>query len=290
MRFNWLRWAFLLPLVLAFVAHAMGSPVRGRDDDNYIELIQLQDSFTLAPDLASWFLLDTTVALFSDPVLALRFFGLVVALLTTYVVTRPSVGPDALGYFAASILPLYLVLYFNQVRFAVAILIYLFFLTTVRMWRMAAPAAVLGHASALLFVFPPILLAFPLAFQFAASFDPTSVLALRLLAYANAQLPVTQWYFGWELAALALVYLSLNKPLTVLQLAVVIVACRLIGETLSIDVARRALELSLFAYSPICLYLRTGEPVSPRLVAFFLVLGVLQFPLALAAGVVEVEG
>jgi hypothetical protein len=268
MRFNWLRWTLLLPLVLAFIAQLLGISVSGRDDEAYIRELSESSFFTLAPDQMSWLLLRVCAALFNDPVLGLRFAGLLVALLTTYAVARERAGPDALSYFVVSILPLFFVIYFNQIRFGVAILIYLFLLTTRRFARVAPLGAVLGHASGILFAFPPIVLLIPLALGFFAVLDPSSPFLFRLLVYANVEQLLMPWYFGWELVALALVYLSLRNPIAAVQLAAVTVASRLIGDTMSVDIARRILELSLFAYSPICLYLKTGEPVSTRLIVF----------------------
>lgn len=289
MAYRLLYGLLILPVAFAFTAQVFGFTVTARDDYSYITELSGPRPFTIAPDELSWQVLHWFADFFEDPSIALRFTGFLVFLATLFVLRRAAAGPDALGYFAVSILPLYLNLYFNQVRTAIAILVFLFLLTTRRLAFFAPAGAVLGHASALLLFFPPMLLLIPLALETLAVIYPNSVFLLRLIAYRDIEVLPMSWYFGWELVGLALVYLSLKWRGTALQLIAVFVACRLIGDTMSLDITRRALELTLFAYSPICLYLRTGEPVSPNLTVYFLLIGTLQFVLSLAAGVVTVQ-
>ena len=289
MAYRWLYGVLILPVAFAFAAQLLGFTITARDDYSYIAELANPRAFTIAPDELSWQALHWFAGFFDDPTAALRFAGFFVFLATLFVMRRAAAGPDALGYFAVSILPLYLNLYFNQVRTAIAILVFLLLLTTRRLAFFAPAGAILGHASALLLFFPPMLLLIPLALETLAVIYPDSVFLLRLIAYSDIEVIPMSWYFGWELVGLALVYLSLKSRGTALQLVAVFIACRLIGDTMSIDITRRALELTLFAYSPICLYLRTGEPVSSRLTLYFLLIGSLQFALSLAAGVVTVQ-
>lgn len=277
----------MVPLIWAAASTWAGFPVTGRDDINYLGELYTRPYLLFAPDQLSWVLLKFMVSTIPDPVFALRLVGLIIMTLTCWMLLRKRAGEWALAYFAVSILPIYLTLYFNQVRLALALAIYLLILTYKRPVA-AAVGSTLAHTSTVLLLFPPAVIAAPFLLGLADLIDPTSFAAIRYAAYRDLQYLLMPWYFGWELMLLALMFLYEKKLSKAIGLVGLAVAVRLIAEGFSVDAARRLLELGLFAYSPVVTYLKIDEHPSQLVLAYYLALGLLFIYTGVAGGVVTI--
>lgn len=265
----------------------LGVNVSGRDDLNYIAEIESRNLFQFSPDQFSWILLKAISGIGADPVLGLRISGLTVILFSVWVVMRRSTGPYALTLFIISVLPLYLALYFNQVRFALAIAIYVFLLST-RFARAAPAGAALSHVSLALLFFPPAIILAPFVLAAIELLDPLSIASVKFQAYSSPEGLIKPWYFGWELIGLSGILIYYNRLWPSLGLILIVISSRMLADLLSVDVARRLVELSLFAYSPISLYIKEKKLPGKLLIVFFLVLGVLQTAISFSNGVIEI--
>lgn len=265
-----------------------GLPVTGADDLNYAAVMGTVNVRDLLVEQASWLLLNLPASVISDSTLALRITGLIVAILGGWAMTRPVMGRHGLLLYAISILPLYLVLYFAQIRLLLSFIIFVAIFAYPRIRPLAGPASLLGHLTGLLLAFPPILILVAPLMELASYLDPTNVVALKISAYLGAEYFARPWYFGWELAVLATLYLVYRRPIGAALIVTTLVGIYLTSDVLGVIVSRRLIELSLLAYSPLVLYLRERRLPDWGFMAFYVALGVLQTGATLAAGVVQI--
>lgn len=277
----------LSPLLLAVLATLFGMQVSGRDDINYLSELQTRPYLVPAPDQLSWIGLKVMTENIPDPVVALRLAGFLVCLGTCLAILSKRVGDWALACFALSIAPLYWTLYFNQIRLGIGIALYLLLLTRVRP-LLAPVGAALAHSSVLIFIFPPAIIAAPFMLGVMELLDPGSFAAVRFAAYRDAEYLLMPWYFGWELVALALAFAVQKQGGRAVGLIVYAVAVRLLADRISVDIARRLLELGLFIYSPVIAYLRTRTLPAQHMVGLYVLFGLLSLYTALAGGVVRI--
>lgn len=280
---------FVMPLFLAVELTMFGLSVFGRDDANYLAELVSRSTLSLSLDFVSWSLLSViTGSTFSNE-LGLRIAGLVIAGATILLV-RSRFKLEGVAIFMGSVLPLYFVLYFNQLRVAIALMIFIWLATSKRLWRVAAPVASLGHSSFVMLFYPPLILAIPAVLYVAQIMYPNSIAAAKAVAYATTEQPDMPWYFGWELLGVAIVFLlrETNRWKLFAEVMIVAIAVRIVGMQLSVDVGRRLLELGILAYSPIFLILRGFESRGNVLLAYFVCLGVLQSWMAILNSVVYI--
>ena len=277
------------PLLLALIATLLGAEVSGRDDINYISELQTRPYLVAAPDQLSWIILKLLINISPDPVLALRAAGFLICLGTCSLLLSRQAGNSTISYFLLSVFPLYWILYFNQLRLGLAVGLYLMMLVQGR--RLLAPfVGALAHSSTLVFIFPPAIILAPFTLSVIGLLDPASFAAVRFAAYRDAEYLLMPWYFGWELVGLALVLAFEQKTARALGVIVYVVAVRLLADRVSVEIARRLLELGLFAYSPVASYLRTGTVPMQSMLGFYLLLGLLALYAAMAGGVVSLGG
>lgn len=280
---------FLLlgPVVFAVLLTAIGLPVEARDDVNYLSELASRPYFVVAPDQFSWIFLKLVVDAIPDPVLALRLVGLLIVVATILALTPKRAGSQAWFYLLVSVAPLYWTIYFNQVRLGLALAIFLMLLAWG--WRRIAPlGGGLAHASILVVIFPPAIIIAPFTLNLVELIDPTSYAVMRFEAYRDAAYLSMPWYFGWELIALSAIFASEKKLSRAVGLVIYAVAVRMLADLLSVDVARRLLELGLLAYSPIVSYLAHREQPGKPILAFYAVAGAIAAYAALAGEVVVV--
>lgn len=275
----------LAPMVFSVFLTAVGVPIRARDDLNYLTELASRPYFVVAPDQLSWIFLKLIIDAIADPVLALRLVGLVIVLATIIVLSPKRAGPQAWLYLLISVAPLYWTIYFNQVRLGLALAIYLFLLALG--WRRLAPlGGVFAHTSVLVLLFPPAAIAAPFMLDLLELIDPTSYAAMRFAAYRDAEYLSMPWYFGWELIALAAITAFEKKTPRAIGIVIYVIAVRLLADLLSVEVARRLLELGLLAYSPIVTYVSDRVRPSKAMLFFYAAVGVLAAYATLAGGVV----
>jgi hypothetical protein len=269
------------------VATAAGFQVSGRDDLNYISELQFRPYLVAAPDQLSWAALKALIDIIPDSVLALRTAGFLICLLPCLVLSSKRVDQSAIIYFAISISPLYWDLYFNQVRLALGVGLFLIILAYGR--QLLAPLiGALGHTSVLLFLFPPAIIIAPFALSLVEMLDAESYAAIRLTAYRDLEYLFMPWYFGWELIVLALAFAYEKKGKQALGLVIYAIAVRLLADRLSVEIARRLLEIGVFIYSPLVSYLRTNVAPTHQMIALYILLGLLSLYAGIAGGVVSV--
>lgn len=277
------------PLLLALLATILGTPVNGRDDLNYINELQTRPFLAASPDQLSWIVLKLVIGVAIDPVMALRLSGFLICLGTCSLLLSKRAGDRTILYFLISISSLYWTLYFNQLRLGLAV--GLFFLMLIRGRQLLAPfIGGLAHSSMLLLIFPPAIILAPFTLSVVELFDPSSFAAVRFAAYRDAEYLLMPWYFGWELVGLALVLAFEQKPARAFGVVVYAIAVRMLADRVSVEIARRLLELGLFAYSPVISYLRTRVEPMQSILGFYALLGMLSLYAAIAGGVVSIGG
>jgi hypothetical protein len=278
---------FLLPLLLSVAAGLLSIEVSSRDDWNYLTELADRPSFAATLDAVSWAVLSLSTAITGLSSMGLRWVGLVIASTTVIVLLRRGRDAEMISLFVVSILPLYVVIYFSQLRLAIALLIFTLVVTSKRLHNLAVPASALAHFSLLMLLFPPLALLIPFGLDISSQLESDSVLAFKLLAYLQNDLIKMPWYFGWEMVTIAVIVGWKKKWRLVLEIAAVVLAARIISMDMSLNVGRRILEIGMLAYSPFFLWVQRNERSSAGLIYYFLVLGILQFAISIYSGVVE---
>jgi hypothetical protein len=265
----------------------LGVDVSSRDDGNY--LAELSDRPTLAATLdpISWAVLSVGTSVTGLTSMGLRLIGLAIVIMTVVVLIRRNKGAGLVTLFVISILPLYLTIYFSQLRLAIALLIYIWIVTSDRMRNLSIPAGALAHSSFLIVLFPPLVLLIPFGFSLGLQFESDSLVALKVLSYLEVDLAAMPWYFGWEMVGIAFILGREKSWRCVLEIVAVVLAARIICVELSLDVGRRILEVGMLAYSPFFLLVQRRVRPSSWLTGYFVVLGILQTTLSLHSGVVS---
>lgn len=279
---------FLGPLLAAVVAGIVGIEVSSRDDANYLAALDDRDFFVITPDAISWLLLLAITSVTGHSAQGLRWVGLILGALTIITISRRRDGAILATLFVVSVLPLYLNIYFNQLRLAVAVFIFSVVVTGDRFRGMAVPAAALAHASFLLIAFPPLAVLIPLGLQVASHLDPDSFAAIKSLAYLQGDSADMPWYFGWELLGIGGVLAVRRRWRWGCELLVVIWAVREVGADLSLDIGRRVLELAMLAYSPFFLRVQRGFGSSSLLNSTFIALAIMQTVVSFQSQVVQI--
>jgi hypothetical protein len=139
-----------------------------------------------------------------------------------------------------------------------------------------------------LFLFPPAIIIAPFALSLVEMLDAESYAAIRLTAYRDLEYLFMPWYFGWELIVLALAFAYEKKGKQALGLVIYAIAVRLLADRLSVEIARRLLEIGVFIYSPLVSYLRTNVAPTHQMIALYILLGLLSLYAGIAGGVVSV--
>jgi hypothetical protein len=279
----------LLPLTIAIAAGVMGIEVSSRDDSNYLTELADRSAYTPTLDVLSWMVLSIGTSAAGVSSLGLRIVGLAVGALTVLVLLRRPTGSAMVSLFVVSVLPLYVNIYFNQLRLAVALLIFAWLISSERARALAIPTSALAHSSFLLFLFPPLALLIPFGLEIGSHLDAESTAALKIVAYLQGNMDPMPWYLGWELVGIACILAAGRRWRCVLEITAVIVAVRLISSDFSLDIGRRVLEIAMLAYSPFFLAIQRDYKPQVWLVRYFIVLGAIQVAMSLYSGVIRIE-
>lgn len=276
---------FTLPLLFSIFSGFLGVEFSSRDDLNYLS--ELADISILEPrlDYLSWITLSLVTSAFGLNSGSLRLIGFLIATATVATLIYRTNRYRTL-IFIASVLPLYINIYFSQLRLGIAIFIFVLVITISNFRKLAVILGALGHISFLFILFLPITSLFIFLKELISQLDYVSALSVKLDFYLGNELIEIPWYFGWELLLVALVFGWQNKWMRFLEIFVVMVIVRIIGADLSLDIARRVLELGILAYSPFFLLELRNERVSRKLVYCYLILGVIQVPMSIYSGVI----
>jgi hypothetical protein len=217
----------------------------------------------------------------------LRWAGFVVAACTVLVLLRQVKDRKVIQWFVISMLPVYLNVYFSQIRLAIALFLFVLVVTSRLNKLLAPPLAALGHTSFAVLIFPPAVIILPLVLQAGTIFDPDSTAALKLLAYLDNPELQMPWYFGWELIGIAILLLPGKHVRLFVELILIVWASRLLASDLNVDVGRRLLEMGIIAYSPAMLFLWRGVRPPAMMTWYFVVVGILQLIMSIRAGVIQ---
>lgn len=277
---------FLTPLLLAAISTALGWPVSGRDDDNYLGELESRPLIAAALDPVSWTFLSVVSWVSGTSQEVLRWIGFVIAYITVRVVQRRAQDPNVTVLLVVSFLPLYSNLYFNQLRLAIGLLLFLYVLTSRRFSKFAVPVAALGHSSFALLLFPPLVALLPLLTSYIELVNPDAAVAVKIFAYAENAETEMPWYFGWELLASMLLLMQRRHLRLVLELVAFVWAARTLASQFNIDIGRRILEIAVLAYSPIGLLLWRKIAPPPLLMWYYGTLGILQTTISVYSGVI----
>lgn len=276
---------FLLPLIMAVFADLLGINISSRDDSNYLAELAERPPLAITLDPLSWMVLSLGTMVTGLTSMGLRMIGLAIAAMTVFILVRRDKRLNMVTLFVVSILPLYVVIYFSQLRLAIAVAIFTWIVSSKHMQRLAIPASALAHSSFLMLLYPPLVLVIPFSLDFAAQIEPDSIAAIKLLSYLEGELVQMPWYFGWEMGTIAVIVGWQKKWRFLFEIIVVVIAARLISNYLSLDVGRRILELGMLAYSPFFLFVLRNFKPSNGLICYFIVIGFFQTMVSVYSGV-----
>lgn len=277
------------PVLISVLLTSIGLTVTSRDDLNYFLELESRPYIIYSPDFISWAALKFFYDLIDNHFLSMRLVGLFIVSVTLFIIAPRRAGQEAWFYFLISIAPFYWNIYFNQARLGLGLAI--LFLVLTWGWRRFAPIfGALGHTSVVVFLFPPAIIALPFMLNLFELLDPKSFAALRFAAYRDAEYLLMPWYFGWELIVLAGIYASDKNNVKAVGVIVYAVAVRMLADLLSVDVARRLLEVGLIAYSPIVEYLLSGKQASKSILLFYVALGAIAVYATFAGDVIVFRG
>ena len=277
---------FLLPLLMAVFSDPLGVSISSRDDLNYLAELADRPTFAMTLDPLSWMVLSLGSMITGLTSMGLRVIGLVVAAMTIFVLIRRDKHLHMVTLFVVSLFPLYIVIYFSQLRLAIAVAIFTLIVTSKHMHKLAIPVSALAHSSFLMLLYPPLVLMIPFGLDLVDQLEPDSVAAVKLYSYLSSELTQMPWYFGWELGLIAGFLGWQKKWYLLLEILFFAIAARLLSDNISLDVGRRVLELGILAYSPFFLLVLRKIKPSTSLICCFIMLGSFQTAVSLYSGVI----
>ena len=255
----------------------MDASIKLPDDLNYIKEMDEMTHARLRPEFISWNLIDFFGSIFGNSSSTLRLISLIVAIFSLIACNFGKNGGKTLTtLFVISISPLYYNLYFNQIRLAIAILIFLF---TINIWqkRSILLAAVGGHFSFLFIGFPILIIFFALLLGDISAFNLYTNYStiLKVTSYAEIISNSPPIYFGWELAIIIFIYFISTKNIP-WKMIIFLIMVVFISYNLNLAIGRRLLEIGIIAFSPLMLFLLKKRMPPPGLIAFYLFLAILE--------------
>lgn len=277
---------FLLPLTLSIFSGFLGVEILSRDDLNYLGELADISKFELRFDFLSWFILSLGTDIFGLNSTSLRLVGFLIAVSTIATLILKTSGYRTL-LFIVSVLPLYINIYFSQLRLAIAIFIFVWLVSVWNFKKLAIALGALAHISFLIILFPLVTLLALFPLEAILQLDFFNPLSVKFNFYLNNNFSEVPSYFGWELLLVALAFGWQKKWPRFLEILLVLMTVRLIGAELSLDIGRRILELGILAYSPFFLQVLRNESMPKHLIPCYLILAIIQVPISIYSGVIN---
>lgn len=262
---------FWVSLFLFFV-FCLAVPFIGFSKDFLNYFNELSSGGTIDRDFFSWAILRVFFAYFSFSQSSFILFGLLIGVLTASVIAL-RFGRFGFACWVTSILFVFYPLYLNQVRLALALLAVVIVVGRSR-FSVAALFSTGFHATAPIIFYPlSYLLVFGLAYIFLSDQLPQVV-----WHYMRVSSEIS-WYFGVEIfifgAWIAFRKVTYKTVVFACRLILFFLIVRVLALEISLDLARRVMELIVLSFSPFIYFIR-GIRVTRLHLLIFAVLGSMQ--------------
>ena len=250
----------LIPYFLILIIGLLGYSVDTRDLDEYIKQIENFEYAFPSIDFLSWSFLNFALGELQLNQNIIRIFTFLLYLSTCFIIHLFSSDRKGVYLFIISTGFLLPVLLLSQIRLLIAICFFASIVAIFKSRFFATLIASLSHFSFfLLFFFPAIFaLSFIIELVLLLPFDIPGF--IRIESYfelakrlESGDSPI---YFGWELIILSSIYLYSKFYRVSLYIFLSLIGILYLHHTsgLSIDAARRLIELCIFAYSPFVVF------------------------------------